>query len=100
MTAIPARVAGVREIVLVTPPGPGGRIEPAVLAAAKVAGVTEGWRVGGAQAGAAPAYGAAAIPPGGKNGGPGNAYVAPPTAGVFRAGGVRLGAGPRPARLR
>src|SRR3989454_6097566 len=61
MTAVPARVAGVREIVLVTPPGPGGRVEPAVLAAARLAGVTEGYRVGGAQAVAALAYGTATI---------------------------------------
>ena len=53
MTVVPARVAGVREIVLVTPAA-GGRIEPVVLAAARLAGVTEGYRIGGAQAGSRP----------------------------------------------
>src|SRR5574341_1007847 len=75
MTAVPARVAGVREIVLVTPPGPGGRVEAAVLAAARVAGVTEGWRLGGAQAVAALAYGTATIRRVDKIVGPGNIYV-------------------------
>src|SRR5256885_16394656 len=70
MMAVPARVAGVREIVLVTPPGPGGRVEPAVLAAARLAGVTEGYRLGGAPAVAAPAYRTATIPRVGKILGP------------------------------
>jgi histidinol dehydrogenase len=94
MTAIPARVAGVREIVLVTPPGPGGRIEPAVLAAAKVAGVTEGWRVGGAQAVAALAYGTATIRRVDKIVGPGNVYVALAKARVFGEVGIDMVAGP------
>src|SRR2546425_9694545 len=72
MTAVPARVAGVREIVLVTPPGPSGRIEPVVLGAARIAGVTEGYRIGGGQAGAAPADRTALIRPGGKNVRPGD----------------------------
>src|SRR5262249_25219662 len=57
MTVVPARVAGVKEIVLVTPAGAGGRIDPVVLAAARIAGVTEGYRIGGAQATAPPACG-------------------------------------------
>src|SRR5438128_8980765 len=75
MTAVPARVAGVREIVLVTPPGPSGRIEPVVLAAARLAGVTEGYRVRGAQAVAALAYGTATIRRGDQAERPGNIYV-------------------------
>src|SRR2546429_5494697 len=94
MMAVPARVAGVREIVLVTPPGPGGRVEPAVLAAARLAGVTEGYRVGGAQAVAALAYGTATIRRVDKIGGPGNIYVALPKARVFGEDGIDLGAGP------
>src|SRR2546428_7990658 len=76
MTAVPARVAGVREIVLVSPPGADGRVNPVVLAAARVAGVTEGWRIGGAQAVAALAYGTATIRRVDKIVGPGNIYVA------------------------
>ncbi len=94
MTAVPARVAGVREIVLVTPPGPGGRVEPAVLAAARLAGVTEGWRVGGAQAVAALAYGTATIRRVDKIVGPGNIYVALAKARVFGEVGIDMVAGP------
>ena len=94
MTAVPARVAGVREIVLVTPPGPGGRVEPAVLAAARIAGVTEGWRVGGAQAVAALAYGTATIRRVDKIVGPGNIYVALAKARVFGEVGIDMVAGP------
>src|SRR2546429_7653334 len=74
MTVVPARVAGVREIVLVTPAGPGGRIEPVVLAAARIAGVTEGYRIGGAQAVAALAHGTAVSRRGDKNVRPGHIY--------------------------
>jgi len=94
MTAVPARVAGVREIVLVTPPGPGGRVEPTVLAAARIAGVTEGWRVGGAQAVAALAYGTAAIRRVDKIVGPGNIYVALAKARLFGEVGIDMVAGP------
>ncbi len=94
MTAVPARVAGVREIVLVTPPGPGGRVEPAVLAAARIGGVTEGWRVGGAQAVAALAYGTATIRRVDKIVGPGNIYVALAKARVFGEVGIDMMAGP------
>jgi histidinol dehydrogenase len=94
MTATPARVAGVREIVLVTPPGPGGRVPDAVLAAARVAGVTEGWRIGGAQAIAALAYGTQTIRRVDKIVGPGNVYVALAKTRVFGDVGIDMVAGP------
>lgn len=94
MTVVPARVAGVREIVLVTPPGPGGHVEPAVLGAAFVAGVTEGYRIGGAQAVAALAYGTAMIRRVDKIVGPGNVYVALAKTRVFGEVGIDMIAGP------
>jgi histidinol dehydrogenase len=94
MTVVPARVAGVREIVLVTPPGPDGRIEPVVLAAARIAGVTEGYRIGGAQAVAALAYGTGLIRRVDKIVGPGNIYVALAKARVFGEVGIDMVAGP------
>jgi histidinol dehydrogenase len=94
MTAIPARVAGVREIVLVTPPGPDGAVDATVLAAARVAGVTEGWRIGGAQAVAALAYGTATIHRVDKIVGPGNIYVALAKQRVFGEVGIDMVAGP------
>jgi histidinol dehydrogenase len=94
MTAVPARVAGVREIVLVTPPGRDGRVEAAVLAAARLAGVTEGWRVGGAQAVAALAFGTATIRRVDKIVGPGNIYVALAKSRVFGEVGIDMVAGP------
>jgi len=94
MTAIPARVAGVREIVLVTPPGPDGCVPAAVLAAARVAGVTEAWRLGGAQAVAALAYGTATIRRVDKIVGPGNVYVALAKTRVFGDVGIDMVAGP------
>ena len=93
MTVVPARVAGVREIVLVTP-APGGRVEPVVLAAARLAGVTEGYRIGGAQAIAALAYGTARIARVDKIVGPGNIYVALAKARVFGEVGIDMVAGP------
>jgi histidinol dehydrogenase len=93
MTVVPARVAGVREIVLVTPAA-GGRIEPVVLAAARLAGVTEGYQIGGAQAIAALAYGTARIARVDKIVGPGNIYVALAKARVFGAVGIDMVAGP------
>jgi histidinol dehydrogenase len=75
MTAVPARVAGVGEVVLCTPPGPDGRVAPGVLAAAALAGVDEVYRVGGAQAIAAMAYGTESISPVDVIVGPGNVYV-------------------------
>jgi len=76
MCAVPAHVAGVEEIVLCVPPGPDGRVDDATLAAAAVAGITEVYRVGGAQAIAAMAYGTGSIAPVDVIVGPGNRYVA------------------------
>ena len=94
MTAIPARVAGVREIVLVTPPDREGGVAAAVLAAARLAGVTEAYRVGGAQAIAALAYGTATIRRVDKIVGPGNIYVAVAKSRVFGEVGIDMVAGP------
>ena len=76
MNIVPAKVAGVERIVMVTPPGKDGIVNPATLAAAKVAGVDEVYKVGGAQAIAALAYGTQSIPKVDKIVGPGNIYVA------------------------
>ena len=76
MNAIPARVAGVDELVLCTPPGPNGEVPAAVLAAASLAGLERVVRVGGAQAVAAMAYGTESVPQVDKIVGPGNVYVA------------------------
>ncbi len=75
MNAVPARVAGVGRLVMVTPPGPGGEPNPTVLAAAHLAGVEEVYRIGGAQAVAALAYGTETIPQVDVISGPGNLYV-------------------------
>jgi len=75
MNIVPARVAGVKEIVMVSPPSCQGSIHPAVLAAARIAGATRVFRVGGAQAIAALAYGTGRIPSVAKITGPGNTYV-------------------------
>jgi histidinol dehydrogenase len=93
MNAVPARVAGVGRIVMVTP-ATGGSILPLVLAAAKRAGVSEIYRVGGAQAVAALAYGTASIAPVDKIVGPGNAYVAAAKRDVFGKVGIDSVAGP------
>ena len=93
MNAIPARVAGVDRIVMVVP-APHGEINPLVLAAAHIAGVTEIYRVGGAQAVAALAYGTESIRPVDKIVGPGNAYVAAAKRQVFGTVGIDLIAGP------
>ncbi|MBQ4280595.1 MAG: histidinol dehydrogenase, partial [Spirochaetales bacterium] len=76
MDTIPAKIAGVGEVVMVTPPGKDGKVSKAVLAAAKVAGVDRVFRVGGAQAIAALAYGTESIPKADKIVGPGNIFVA------------------------
>ena len=94
MTAVPARVAGVAEVVLVSPPGPDGTLDAAVLAAARVAGVTEAYRVGGAQAVAALAYGTESIRRVDKIVGPGNIYVALAKSRVFGDVGIDMLAGP------
>ncbi len=76
MDAIPAKIAGCRQIVMVTPPNKAGKVNPVILAAAKIAGVDRIFKVGGAQAIAALAYGTESIPAVHKIVGPGNAYVA------------------------
>lgn len=76
MNVMPAQIAGVKEIIMVSPPGKNGDIHPSILAAAKVAGVNQIYRVGGAQAVAALAYGTETIPKVDKIVGPGNIYVA------------------------
>jgi histidinol dehydrogenase len=91
MNAVPAKVAGVERIAMVTPPG---RLEPAVLAAARAAGVSEIWRVGGAQACAALAYGAGPILPVDKIVGPGNAYVTAAKRRLYGIVGIDALAGP------
>jgi len=93
MNAIPARVAGVERVVMVVPT-PQGEINPLVLAAAHIAGVGEIYRVGGAQAVAALAYGTESIRPVDKIVGPGNAYVAAAKRQVFGTVGIDLIAGP------
>ena len=93
MNAIPAKVAGVTRIVMVVPT-PGGVINPALLVAADLAGVSEIYRVGGAQAVAALAYGTKMIQPVAKIVGPGNAYVAEAKRQVFGTVGIDTIAGP------
>ncbi len=93
MTAIPARVAGVRRVVMVAPT-PNGAVNPMILAAADLAGVKEIYRVGGAQAVAALAYGTKTIAPVVKIVGPGNAYVAAAKRQVFGQVGIDMIAGP------
>jgi histidinol dehydrogenase len=93
MNAIPARVAGVARIVMVTPAS-GGKLNPLVLAAAKRAGIAEIYRIGGAQAVAALAYGTQTIAPVDKIVGPGNAYVAAAKREVFGIVGIDSIAGP------
>jgi histidinol dehydrogenase len=91
MNAVPARVAGVERVAMVTPPG---RLQPAVLAAAKAAGVTEVWRLGGAHAVAALAYGAGPIRPVDKIVGPGNAFVTAAKRRLYGVVGIDALAGP------
>jgi histidinol dehydrogenase len=93
MNAVPAKVAGVPRIAMVVP-APGGNLNPLVLAAAELAGVDEIFRVGGAQAIAALAYGTATIAPVAKIVGPGNAYVAAAKRIVFGRVGIDMIAGP------
>src|SRR5499427_2396018 len=93
MNALPARVAGVPRLVMVVP-APQGRIAPLVLAAAHLAGIDEVYRIGGAQAVAALAYGTATIAPVAKIVGPGNAYVAAAKRVVFGTVGIDMIAGP------
>lgn len=94
MNAVPAKVAGVERIVMVTPPGNGGLLNPAVLVAAQEAGVTEIYRVGGAQAIGALAYGTETIPAVNIITGPGNIYVTLAKKHVFGTVGIDSLAGP------
>jgi len=93
MNAVPAKVAGVPRLVMVVP-APDGKLNPLVLAAAKLAGVDEVYRIGGAQAVAALAYGTQTIKPVDKIVGPGNAYVAAAKRLVFGKVGIDMIAGP------
>jgi len=94
MNAIPAKVAGVEKIIMATPPGKDGSINPAVLAAAREAGVDEVYKMGGAQAVAAMAFGTATVPRVDKIFGPGNIYVATAKRMVFGYCDIDMFAGP------
>ncbi len=94
MNALPAKIAGCREIVMVSPPSASGSIAPVILAAAKIAGVGRIFKAGGAQAVAALAYGTETIPAVDKIVGPGNAYVAEAKRQVFGKVGIDMIAGP------
>ena len=94
MDAIPAKIAGCRQVVMVTPPTKEGKVNPAILAAAYVAGIDRIFKVGGAQAVAALAYGTESIPKVDKIVGPGNAFVAEAKKQVFGVVSIDMIAGP------
>ncbi len=94
MDSIPAKIAGVGEVVIVTPPNAEGKVDPVILAAAKIAGVDKIFKVGGAQAIAALAYGTESIPRVDKIVGPGNAFVAEAKKQVFGRVSIDMIAGP------
>ncbi len=94
MDVIPARIAGVPEIVMTTPPGRDGKVHPAILCAAHVAGIDRIFKVGGAQAIAALAYGTETVPRVDKIVGPGNVYVAEAKRQVFGRVSIEMIAGP------
>ena len=94
MDAIPAKIAGVGRVVMVTPPQKSGKVNPVILAAASVAGVDEIYKVGGAQAIAALAYGTQSIPKVDKIVGPGNAFVAEAKRQVYGEVSIDMIAGP------
>lgn len=94
MDCVPAKLAGCPDIIMVTPPGPDGKINPAILAAARTAGVDSVFKLGGAQAIAALAYGTESVPAVYKIVGPGNAYVAEAKRQVFGHVAIDLVAGP------
>ncbi len=94
MDSIPAKIAGVKEVIIVTPPNAQGKINPVILAAAKIAGVDRIFKVGGAQAIAALAYGTESIPKVDKIVGPGNAFVAEAKKQVFGMVSIDMIAGP------
>jgi histidinol dehydrogenase len=94
MNAVPAKIAGCDMIVMVTPPGKDGKVNPVILAAAKIAGVDRIFKVGGAQAVAALAYGTESVPRVDKIVGPGNAFVAEAKKQVFGRVAIDMIAGP------
>ena len=94
MDSIPAKIAGCGEIVMVTPPGADGKVNPAILAAAKIAGIDRIFKLGGAQAVAALAYGTESVPKVDKIVGPGNAFVAEAKRQVFGQVAIDMIAGP------
>lgn len=94
MDSIPAKIAGCREVVIVTPPNAQGKIAPVILAAARIAGVDRIFKVGGAQAIAALAYGTETVPKADKIVGPGNAFVAEAKKQVFGQVSIDMIAGP------
>ena len=94
MDSIPAKIAGCKEVVMVTPPSSDGKINPVILAAAKIAGIDKIFKVGGAQAIAALAYGTESIPKVDKIVGPGNAFVAEAKKQVFGQVSIDMIAGP------
>ncbi len=94
MDAIPAKIAGVGQVVMVTPPSSDGKVNPVILAAAKIAGIDRIYKVGGAQAIAALAYGTESIPKVDKIVGPGNAFVAEAKKQVFGVVSIDMIAGP------
>ncbi len=94
MDAIPAKIAGCREVVMVTPPNKEGKVNPVILAAAHVAGIDRIFKVGGAQAVAALAYGTESVPRVDKIVGPGNAFVAEAKKQVFGQVSIDMIAGP------
>ena len=94
MDSIPAKIAGCEQIVMVTPPGKDGKVNPVILAAAKIAGVDRIFKVGGAQAVAGLAYGTETLPKVDKIVGPGNAYVAEAKKQVFGKVAIDMIAGP------
>ena len=94
MDAIPAKIAGCPDVVMVTPPGKDGKVSPVILAAAKIAGVDKIFKVGGAQAIAALAYGTESVPKVDKIVGPGNAFVAEAKKQVYGVVSIDMIAGP------
>lgn len=94
MDSIPAKIAGCKEVVMVTPPSQNGKVNPVILAAASVAGVDKIFKVGGAQAIAALAYGTESVPKVDKIVGPGNAFVAEAKKQVFGQVSIDMIAGP------
>ena len=94
MDSIPAKIAGVKELMITTPPGKDGKVDPVILAAARIAGVDRVFKVGGAQAVAALAYGTESIPKADKIVGPGNAFVAEAKRRIFGIAAIDMIAGP------